>query len=326
MKPSRRSILLGLLALPRVTLHAQPASRSGNARIGILSGLAGNPEAMQFYAPITVRLAELGFVEGRNLEVDWRFAEGKLERAPALAAELLARKPDVLVAVGPVAKAAAAATQSVPVVVLLVNDPVVSGFAQSMARPGGNVTGVSTWGIELVAKRLQLLKELAPDVKRAGLFDNAHSVPMREADRLDFERRTGLAIVLVRAGGPDEFDAAFATLARERVTGLIVFADPMIYLNRARIAQLCAQHKMLSVWGHRSYLDVGGLASYQSDFAEALRRGGAIIDKILRGAKPGEIPFEQATRLELVVNLKAAKALGITVPASLLLAADEVIE
>jgi putative ABC transport system substrate-binding protein len=318
--------LLGLLALPGAALHAQPAVRSATARIGILSGLAAGPEAMRFLGSITTRLAELGFVEGRNLEVEYRFAEGKLERAPALAAELLARKPDVLVAVGPVATAAAAATKAVPVVVLLVNDPVVSGFAQSMARPGGHVTGVSTWGIELVAKRLQLLKELAPDVKRVGLFDNAHSVPMREADRLDMERRSGLAIVLVRAGGPDEFDAAFATLARERVTGLIVFADPMIYLNRARIAQLCTEHKLLSVWGHRSYLDVGGLASYQSDFAEALRRGAAIIDKILRGANPAEIPFEQATKLELVVNLKAAKALGVVVPASLLLAADEVIE
>jgi len=320
----RRIVLLALLVMPAAALRA--AGRGGSARIGILSGLAAGPEAMRFLEPITARLAELGFVEGRNLEVEYRFAEGKLERAPALAAELLAREPDVLVAVGPIATSAAAATKSVPVVVLLVNDPVAQGFAQSMARPGGHVTGVGTWGLELVAKRLQLLKELAPGVKRVGLFDNAHSQPMPEVDRLDFERRTGLAIVLVRAGGPDEFDAAFATLARERVTGLIVSADPMIYLNRARIAQLCTQHKMLSVWGHRSYLDVGGLASYQSDFAEALRRGAAIIDKVLRGAKPAEIPFEQATKLELVVNLKAAKALGIVVPASLLMAANEVIE
>jgi len=321
----RRIVLLALLVLPGAALRAQPAGRAV-ARIGILSGLAAGPEAMRFYAPITARLAELGFVEGRNLEVEYRFAEGKLERAPALAAELLARKPDVLVAVGPVATAAAAATDSVPVVALAVNDPVASGFAQSMARPGRHVTGVSSWGVELLAKRLQLLKELVPDVKRAGLFDNAHSVPIREADRLDLERSTGLSVVPVRAGGPEGFDAAFATLARERVNGLIVIADPMIYLNRARIAQLCIQHKLPSVWGHRGYLDVGGLASYQSDFVEVFRRGAAIIDKILRGAKPAEIPFEQATKLELVVNLKAAKALGIVVPASLLMAANEVIE
>lgn len=326
MNALRRCILLGLLVLPGVAPHAQSAGRSGNARIGILSGLAGNPETMRFYAPITARLAELGFVEGRNLEVEYRFADGKLERGPALAAELLARKPDVLVAVGPLARAAVAATDSVPVVALAVNDPVAMGFAQSMARPGRHVTGVSSWGVELVAKRLQLLKELVPDVKRAGLFDNSHSGPMREADRLDLERGTGLTIVPVSASGPDGFDAAFATLVRERANGLVVFADPMIYLNRARIAQLCTQHKLPSVWGHRSYLDVGGLASYQSDFAEVFRRGAAIIDKILRGAKPAEIPFEQATKLELVVNLKAAKALGIAVPASLLLAADEVIE
>ena len=124
----------------------------------------------------------------------------------------------------------------------------------------------------------------------------------------------------------EDFDAVFATLVRERVTGLIVYADPMIYLNRARIAQLCAQHKIVSVWGHRSYLDVGGLASYQSDFAEVFQRGTAIIAKILRGANPAEIPFEQATRLELVVNLKAARSLGLAVPASVLAAADAVIE
>jgi len=232
----------------------------------------------------------------------------------------------VLIAVGPVAPAAAGATKSVPVVALAVNDPVLEGFAQSMARPGGNVTGVSSWGVELVAKRLQLLKELAPEVKRVGLFGNAHSAPMREATLHDFERRTGLALVPVSAGGPDDFDAVFATLVRERVNGLIVFADSMIYLNRARIGQFCAQQRMPSVWGHRSYLDVGGLASYQSDFAEVFRRGAAIIAKILRGANPAEIPFEQATKLELVVNLKAAKALGVAVPASLLVAADEVIE
>ena len=322
----RRIVLLGLLALPCAAVRAQPAGRSATARIGILSGLAAGPEAMRFYEPITARLAEFGFVEGRNLEVEYRFAEGKLERAPALAAELLAWKPDLLVAVGPVAPAAAAATKSVPVVALAVNDPVLEGFAQSMARPGGNVTGVSSWGVELVAKRLQLLKELAPDVKRVGLFANAHSLPMREATLLDFERRTGLALVPVKAGGPDGFDAVFATLVRERVNGLIVFADSMIYLNRARIGQFCAEQKLPSVWGHRSYLDVGGLASYQSDFAEVFQRGTAIIAKILRGAKPAEIPFEQATRLELVVNLKAARALGLKVPASILAAADAVIE
>jgi putative ABC transport system substrate-binding protein len=322
----RHIVLFGLVVLSGAAVRAQPAGRSGSARIGILSGLAAGPEAMRFLAPITARLAELGFVEGRNLEVEYRFAEGKLERAPALAAELLARKPDVLVAVGPVATAAAAATHSVPVVVLLVNDPVVSGFAQSMARPGGHVTGVSSWGIELLAKRLQLLKELAPDAKRVGLFANAHTPQISEPDRLDFERRSGLAIVPVKAGGPDEFDAVFATLVRERVTGLVVVADPMLYLNRARIAQFCAQRKLPSVWGHRSYLDVGGLASYQSDFAEGLRRGAAIIDKVLRGAKPAETPFEQVTKLDLVVNLKEARSLGLTVPTSVLASADAVIE
>ena len=315
----RRDLVLLALLSPVLPVRAQPAGRV--ARIGILSGLAPGPSAMRFLDPIRQRLAELGHVEGRNLEIDYRFAEGKFERVPGLAAELLARSPDVLVGVGPIARYAAAATKSVPVVVLLVSDPVGMGLAQTMARPGGNVTGVSTWGIELLAKRLQLLKELLPAVRRFGVLLNPHA---GAADLAAFERDLGAAIVVVYAGSPDEFDGAFATLARERPGGLVVAADPTFYLHRARIGELCAQHKLPSVWGDRSYLDVGGIASYQSNFAVAMRSGANQIDKILKGGKPGEIPFEQATKLELVVNLKAAKALGITVPQSLLILADEV--
>ena len=315
----------GLLTLLSVALvRAQPTGRV--ARIGILSGLAPGASALRIYEPIRQRLAELGHVEGRNLEIDYRFAEGKFERFPGLAAELLARTPDVLVGIGPAATFAAAATKSVPVVALAVNDPVVMGLAQTMARPGGNVTGVSSWGIELVAKRLQLLKELLPAVRRFGIITNPGAGVFSPANVARFERDLGLAIVIVYAGSPDEFDAAFATLARERVGGLVVTTDPMFYLHRARIAELCMQGRLPSVWGGRDYLEGGGLASYQSDFAEVFRRGADQIDKILKGGKPAEIPFQQATKLVLVVNLKAARALGIAMPQSLLLAADEVIE
>ena len=315
--------LLALLLQARLA-RAQPAGRV--ARIGILSGLTPGPTTTSFLDPIRQRLAELGHVEGRNLEIDYRFAAGNFERVPGLAAELLARNPDVLIGVGPVAKYAAAATKKVPVVALLVNDPVVMGLAQTMARPGGNVTGVSSWGIELLAKRLQLLKELLPAVRRFSVLLNSHAGVFDPADVAHFERDLGVAIVVVYAGSPAEFDAAFATLARERVGGLVVAADPIFFLGRVRLGELCTQHKLASVWGHRSYLDVGGLASYQSDFGAALRSGADQIDKILKGGKPGEIPFEQSTKLELVINLKAARALGITVPQSMLSAADEVIE
>ena len=321
----RRDLVLWGLLLGRTAAgHAQPAVRV--ARIGLLSGLAPGPGTMSFLEPIRQRLAELGHVEGRNLEIEYRFAEGKLERAPGLAAELLARKPDVLVGVGPVAKYAADATKTVPVVALAVNDPVEMGLAQSMARPGGNVTGVSSWGVELVAKRLQLLKELLPAVRRFGILANPGQGTFQPPTVARFERELGVTLVIVYVRGPDEFEAGFATLAREAAGGLVVTADPMIYLHRARIAELCTRGRLPSVWGGRDYLEGGGLASYQSDFVEVFQRGAVLIDKILRGGKPGEIPFEQATKLVLVVNLKAAKALGIAVPQSLLLTADEVIQ
>lgn len=319
----RELVLLALVSLA-LAARAQPAGRI--ARIGILSGLAPGASALRFYDPIRQRLAELGHVEGRNLEIDYRFAEGKFERFPGLAVELLARTPDVLVGVGPAAKFAAAATKSVPVVALAVNDPVAMGLAETMARPGGNVTGVSSWGIELVAKRLQLLKELLPGVSRFGILANPGAGVFDPADAARFERDLGVSIVIVYAGNPPEIDAAFLTLARERAGGLVVTADPTFFLHRGRIAELCSQGRLPSVWGGRDYLEVGGLASYQSDFVEVFRRGADQIDKILKGGKPGEIPFQQATKLVLVVNLKAARALGIAVPGSMLASADEVIE
>jgi len=321
---NRRPIVLSGLVAAAWAAHAQVSGRA--ARIGILSGLAPGPEAMRFLDPIRKRLAELGHVEGRNLEIEYRFAEGKAERWPMLTAELLARNPDVLVGAGGIYRAAVAATKTVPVVALFVNDPVAEGLAQSMARPGGNVTGVSSWGIELVAKRLQLLKDLVPEVRRVGILNNPHASPVPVARLEEFERRMGIVIVVANAGSLEEFDAAFGTFASERIGGVLVFADPMFYLHRARIAELCARQKLPSVWGHGSYLDVGGLASYQSDLAEVLRRGADQMHKILEGANPGEIPFEQATKLELAINLKAARALGIKVPRALLVSADEVIQ
>jgi putative ABC transport system substrate-binding protein len=320
----RRHLVVSTLCAAVLAAHAQVSGRA--ARIGILSGLAPGPEAMRFLDPIRQRLAGLGHVEGRNLEIEYRFAEGQAQRWPTLAAELLARNPDVLVAVGPIYRAAAGATKSVPVVALAVNDPVAEGLAQSMARPGGNVTGVSSWGIELVAKRLQLLKDLVPEVRRVGILNNPHAGAFSAAPQAEFERRLGIVIVLANVGGGEELDAAFATFASERIGGVLVFADPVFFLNRARIAELSARLRLPSIWGHRSYLDVGGLASYQSDFAEVLRRGADQVDKILKGANPGEIPFEQATKLDLAINLKAARALGVKVPQSLLVSADEVIE
>ena len=317
-----------LLASPLVG-RAQPRK----ARIGFLGGTTPDPTVQRiFIKPFRQTLRELGHEEGRNLALDFRWAEGKPERLPGLAAELLALGPDVLVTMGPrPAHVAKAATSTVPIVAAAVDDPVEMGLAATMARPGGNVTGVSAWGTELVAKRLQLLKDLVPAVQRVGILANPNTLPPPSAalDRsfAEFEQRLGVKILRLQARGPDEFEAVFATLALERADGLLVLADATFYVHRARLGELVAKHRLPSVWGDKGYLvEGGGLASYQSDFSAISRRAAAMADKILKGTKPGDMPFEQATKLELVINLKAAKALGITMPQSLLLSANEVIE
>lgn len=324
---------LSATALILITAPSAGRSQPRKARIGFLGGTTPDANVQRvFIEPFRQTLRELGHEEGRNLAIDFRFAEGKPERLPALADELLALGPDVLVTMGPrPALVAKVATGTVPIVAAGVDDPVEMGLAATMARPGGNVTGVSAWGIELVAKRLQLLKDLLPAAQRLGILGNPNTLPPGSAatDRryAEFELRLGVKILRLYARGPDEFEAAFATLARERAGGLLVLADATFYVHRARLGELVAKHRLPSVWGDKGYLvDGGGLASYQSDFSAIARRAAALADKILKGAKPAEMPFEQATKLELVVNLKAAKALGIPVPQSWLVSADEVIE
>lgn len=329
----RRQILSGSLAAAMWPVPGLAQTARKMARVGFLSGTTPDATVQRVFSePFRQTLRELGHEEGRNLVIDFRYAEGKPERLPALLAELLALGPDVLVTMGPApAYAAKAATRTVPIVAAAVDDPVETGLAATMARPGGNVTGVSGWGIELVAKRLQLLKDLVPAVQRVGILGNPDTLPPRSAagDRrfAEFEQQLGVKIVRLNARGPDEFEAAFATLARERAGGLLVLADATFFVHRARLGELIAKHRLPSVWGGKSYLLEGvGLASYQSDFSAISRRAAAQADKILKGANPGEIPFEQATKLELAINLKAAKVLGITMPQSLLVSADEVIQ
>ena len=329
----RRSLCTTLAfaaALPRAG-WPQPLARA--SRVGFLGGTTPDATVQRvFIEPFRQTLRELGHEEGRNLAIDFRFAEGQPERLPGLAAELLALAPDVLVTMGPrPAHVAKAATGTVPIIAAAVDDPVEMGLAATMARPGGNVTGVSSWGIELVAKRLQLLKDLVPAVQRVGILGNPNTLPPRSAASertfAEFEQRLGVKILRLQARGPDEFEAAFATLARERAGGLLVLSDATFYVHRARLGELVAKHRLPSVWGDKGYLlEGGGLASYQSDFSAIARRAAALVDKILKGAKPAEMPFEQATKLELVVNLRAARALGVTIPPSLLVSADEVIE
>ena len=298
-------------------------------RIGFLGGTS--PEAgtrRVAIDPFLQGLREHGHVEGENVEIRYAWAEGKPDRLPALAAQLLALDLDVLVASGPgPALVARKATTTVPVVALAVDNPVEMGLVADFARPGGNVTGISSYGGELVAKRLQLLKDLVPSVQRVAVLANPHTVvpAQLEAALQRFGRSLGLSLQLVEAPGPERFEAAFDEMKRERADGVLVLGDPTFWTHRARLHELVERHRLPSVWGHRDYLEGGGLASYQSDFPALFRRGGALVARILKGARPADTPFEQATKLDLAINLKAAQAMGITVPPALLIAADHVI-
>jgi putative ABC transport system substrate-binding protein len=306
---------------------AQPAAR--RVRIGFLSGSTPDPATLRYQVdPLRQGLRELGWIEGQNLApIEFRWAEGKLERLPALLDELLRLDLDLLVTTSPrPAMLAKEATKTLPIVALAIDDPVQMGLAASIARPGANITGISAAFAGLLEKRLQLLKDIVPAARRIAVVFNPETVPTLANLVPRWEAGLGVAVSVAPVRGPDDFDYAFAALAKERVNGIVFVADPMIWIQRAKLGDLCLKHRLPSVWGGAGYLDTGGLASYQGDWAALFRRGAALVDKILRGAKPGEIAFEQGTRLELVVNLKGARALGITIPKSVLLSADEVIE
>jgi len=307
---------------------AQPAGRI--ARIGFIGGTARD-SLSTWVDPLRQGLRELGYVEGQNFTIEFRWQEGKQERLPGLLAELISLAPDVLVTIGPRAAVVAKdATTTIPVVALGVDDPVAAGLAVSHARPGRNITGLSGAFQGILEKRLQLMKDIVPAARRFAVLLNPFSYGRagieKDLQKANLEGVLGVHVMVLEARGPDDFDAAFATMARERVDAVAVLADSTYWTHRARLGELCTKHRLPSVWGGAGYLDAGGLVSYQGDFAATARRSASFIDKILKGTKPGDIPFEQATKLELVVNLKAAKALGLTIPQSVLVGADEVIQ
>jgi putative ABC transport system substrate-binding protein len=316
---------LCLLGLPSIAL-VQPRK----ARIGFLAEPPADQVMLRTVVePFCQGLRELGHVEGQNLSIEFRWAEARHERLAGLASELLQLDIDVLVAAFPApAVVAKNATRSLPIVAVGVDDPVAMGLAATMASPGGNVTGISSWGLELLAKRLQLLRDLVRAARRVAVLLNPNAGQRNDLERrfADWERSLGADIRVYEAREARDFEALFAAMARDRVDGLVVLADANTYTHRMRLNELCIQRRVPSVWGGRDFLTGGGLASYQSDFRAIFRRAATLVDKILKGAKPAEIPFEQATKLELIVDLKAAKALGITVPQALLLGADEVIQ
>jgi len=321
----------GLVAAPL----AVDAQQAGNvARIGYMAtNLAPgftNPRALEAFRQ---GLRGLGYVEGRNVVIEYREAEGKLERFPALAVELVALKVDVIVAPPTLAALAARqATGTIPIVFIGAGDPVASGLVTSLRRPGGNITGLTSQvGSEIVGKCLDLLKQAVPGVSRVAVL----WYPGTQGGRADQDmlkatdvaaRAVGVRPQFVEVRGPADFDRAFSDMTRSRAGALTVLSNPMFVGERRRLADLAAKNRLPAVYTWREFVDAGGLMSYGPSLEDLYRRAATYVDKILKGAKPADLPVEQPTKFELVINLKTAKALGLTIPPSVLGRADEIIQ
>ena len=317
---------LGLLTVP-LAVEAQPAGKA--PRIGFL---ALNPGANPHLRGAFLQgLRALGYVEGRNVVIEYRDAEGKLERLPALAAKLVALKVDVIVTGGgtPTALAAKEATRTLPIVFTSATDPVTDELVASLARPGGNLTGLSNLGSELVGKCLEQIKETVPGVSLVAFLWQPGSVGGR-TDMLKAAevaaRALRVRLQFVEARGPADLDRAFSDMTRARAGALAVLGSAIFNSERRRLVDLSAKHRLPTVYTARDFVDAGGLMTYGPNLADLFRRAAVYVDKILKGAKPSELPVEQPTKFEMVINLKTAKALGLTIPPSLLQRADQVIE
>jgi putative ABC transport system substrate-binding protein len=326
----RRTFLAGAGAALLTPLAAEAQQAAKVARIGYLSpNLTANPHLQEAFRQ---GLRGLGYVEGGNVVIEYRDAEGKPERLPALAAELVALKVDVIVAGGtPQALVAKQATRTLPIVFAALADPVASGVVTSLAQPGGNVTGTSLLAPELVGKRLEQLKQAVPGVSRVAVLWQPGGLGERtNKDMLQgtevAARALGMRLQFVEARGPENFDRAFSDMTRARAGALTVLPSNMFITERRRLVDLAAKNRLPAVYGLREFVDAGGLVSYGANPADSFRRSATYVDKILKGAKPGDLPVEQPTKFELVINLKIAKALGLTIPPSLLARADEVIQ
>jgi len=311
----------GLLAGP-LAAGAQQAGKVYH--LGVLSYFT-HDELQGSLETFREALRQQGYVEGRNVAFEVRTASGRLEALPELAAQLVRRKVDVILAIAPLAiRAARQATSTIPIVMTF-GDP---AMFDSLARPGGNVTGVAALAAELAGKQVELMKEALPRGSRFAVLRNpdqpVHVAKLKQAE--DVARALAVRLVVVDARSAEDFDAAFHKIASERVEGLIVFADGIFRSNRKRLVELASQLRLPAVYGLDGFVQAGGLMEYVPDSVEAFRRAASFVDRIFKGASPATLPVEQPTRFELLINLKTAKALGLTIPSSLLQRADQVIE
>jgi len=319
-------VLGGLLAAPAATV----AQQSGRVyRIGYLS--TPTRESVERGVGVFVRtLRELGWVEGQNLIIDYRWADGNVERLPALAAELVGRKVEVIVApAGSAALAAKNATSSIPIVMIFASDPVETGLVASLRRPGGNITGTTfTPGPEIFGKQLQILKEAVPNISRVAILTNpadpSFALQVKQVEAT--ARSMGISLQHVEARGPEQFNGAFAAMERERADALLVTGTSTYLAHRTRLAELALKGRLPTMCSFRESVEAGGLMAYAVNMADFVGRAAKYVDMILKGAKPADLPIEQPTKFELIINLKVAKALGITVPQNLVRRADDVIQ
>ncbi len=324
---NRRETVLALLALGAAPLAAEAQPAGKVPRIGFLGNSTAALEA-NLVGPFREGLRDFGYVEGRNVLIEYRWAEGKYERFPALIGELVALKVDVIVTAGtPATLAVKKATTSVPIVMVAVGDPIGTGIVPSLSQPGGNITGMTSISAELEGKRLELLREVIPEVSHIAVLWNADS-PLQFVG----ERRTHAAAEVLRmkvlslgVRNEEGLEKAFAAISRERPGALLVLADRLFLHHRARIMDFAARQRLPGVHAYRELVEAGGLMSFGPSYADMHRRAAYFVDRILKGAKPADLPVERPATFELVINLKAAKALELTIPQSVLVRATEVI-
>ncbi|HEU4340592.1 MAG TPA: ABC transporter substrate-binding protein, partial [Candidatus Binatia bacterium] len=314
--------LLFALCLP-----AQAQQTEKIPRIGYLN--ASSPPAVAHRREAFLQgLRELGYVEGKNIVIEWRYAEGKLDRLPELVTELVRLKVDVIVSAGPPpTRSAKRATSTIPIVMGFDDDPVGSGFAASLARPGGNITGLSTLSPEISGKQLELLREIVPKLSRVAVFGNATQPGSPQALREINLAADGFTVQLqyLEVQGPKDIETAFRAANKERADAVLVLAGPVLASQRKQVAELAAKSQLPTIYNRPEFVEEGGLVFYGVSYTDLFRRAATYVDKILKGAKPADLPVEQPTKFEFIVNLKAAKQIGLTIPPNVLARADRVI-
>jgi ABC-type uncharacterized transport system substrate-binding protein len=317
-------LVFGILAAPPTSEAQQPR------KIPVVGYIWNSSEALAApnVAAFRQGLQQLGYVEGQDVRIVSRYADGQFERFPALVKELIEARSDVLVVAGPQAsRAVKQATDTLPVVMAVISDPVAEGLVQSLARPGGNITGIAFQNTELTAKRLELLKRVIPKATRiVALVDPTFGRSAGLAELQTAARSLGLELHTVEARGPADFEAAFRSARNARAEGMVVLASPLLSAHRQALIAHVARSRLPATYEVRTFVDDGGLMSYGPNFVDMYRRSATYVDKILKGAKPADLPVEQASRFDLVVNLRTAKALGLTIPPSVLQQADQVLE